>query len=226
MEHGFTWFGAVGFNDKIATALLVAGLLLAFAYSVHRKLSATETALVPDEGVTARNLAEVIVEMISGLVGGIIPHHPERYVPLLATFFVFILGCNLVGLIPGFSSPTSNLDVTLALGAISFVAYHVHGTREHGPRYVKQFLGPVLFLAPLMIVVELFGHVFRPVTLGIRLFANLTADHAVLTVFTDMTRIGVPLFFYALGLLVCVVQAFVFTILSTIYIALAVSHDH
>lgn len=227
MEHdAFTWFGALGCPEKIATAGLVALLLVTFAALVHRKLAATETALDPEDGVTLRNLAEVVVEAISGLAESVIGHGSQRYVALLASFFVFILACNLVGLIPGFSPPTSDFNITFGLGVISFIAYHVAGAREHGAKYVKQFVGSVVALYPLMLVVELFSHVFRPISLGIRLFANMVADHQVVEIFTGLTKIGIPVVFYGLGAFVAVVQAFVFTMLSAIYIALAVSHEH
>ncbi len=225
-QEPFTWLGALGLPEKIATAGLVAGLLVVFAALVSRKLGATDAALEPEDGITARNLAEGLVEAISGLAEGVIGHGAQRYVPLLASFFVFILACNLIGLVPGFSPPTSDFNITFGLGLVSFVAYQVAGAREHGIRYVKQFLGSVVLLYPLMLVVELFTHVFRPVSLGIRLFANMVADHEVVEIFTGLTKIGIPVAFYALGAFVCVVQAFVFTMLSAIYIALAVSHDH
>ena len=225
-DEPFTWFGALGLPEKIATAGLVAGLLVVFAARVRRKLGATEAALEPEDGVTVRNLAESLVEAISGLAEGVIGHGAERYVPLLASFFVFILACNLIGLVPGFTPPTSDFNITFGLGIVSFIAYQVAGAREHGLRYVKQFLGSVVLLYPLMLVVELFSHVFRPISLGIRLFANMLADHEVVEIFTGLTKIGIPVAFYALGAFVCVVQAFVFTMLSAIYIALAVSHDH
>ena len=225
-DEPFTWFGALGLPEKIATAGLVAGLLVVFAARVRRKLGATEAALEPEDGVTVRNLAESLVEAISGLAEGVIGHGAERYVPLLASFFVFILAGNLIGLVPGFSPPTSDFNITFGLGVVSFIAYQVAGAREHGLRYVKQFLGSVVLLYPLMLVVELFSHVFRPVSLGIRLFANMLADHYVVEIFTGLTKIGIPVAFYGLGAFVCVVQAFVFTMLSAIYIALAVSHDH
>ena len=225
-EEPFTWLGALGLPEKIATAGLVAGLLVVFAALVSRKLGATDAALEPEDGITARNLAESLVEAISGLAESVIGHGAQRYVPLLASFFVFILACNLIGLVPGFSPPTSDFNITFGLGLVSFVAYQVAGAREHGLRYVKQFLGSVVLLYPLMLVVELFSHVFRPVSLGIRLFANMVADHQVVEIFTSLTKIGIPVAFYALGAFVCLVQAFVFTMLSAIYIALAVSHDH
>jgi len=223
-EHApFGWFQGLPWPSQLTTAALVAAMLLTFALSVRRKLVTTESALIPDEGVTARNIAEVFVEMIHDLAEGVIGHHSDRYVPLLASFFGFILVGNLIGLVPGFAPPTSDFNVTFALGLISFIAYHVYGAREHGAKYINQFLGPVLWLAPLMFIVEVFSHGFRPVSLGIRLFANMFADHKVVEIFTDYTYLGVPVAFYVLGAFVAVVQAFVFTMLSAIYIALAVS---
>jgi F-type H+-transporting ATPase subunit a len=227
MEHEpFTWFGALGLPEKITTAAFVGALIVVFAALVRRRLVTTAGALEPEDGVTFANVAEVFVEGIRDLAEGVIGHGAERYVPLLATFFVFILVCNLIGLVPGFSPPTSDFNITLGLGVVSFLAYHVYGAREHGVRYVKQFLGSVVFLMPLMLVVELFSHLFRPVSLGIRLFANMFADHQVVEIFTGLTKLGIPVIFYVLGAFVAVVQAFVFTMLSAIYIALAVSHEH
>jgi F-type H+-transporting ATPase subunit a len=235
MEHGaFTWFGALlGALDpsyakyaNVATSAFVALLLGLFALLAHRRLAAAEAAIEPEDGVTVRSIAETVAESIAGLAEGVIGHGATRYVPLLGTFFVYILVCNLIGLVPGFAPPTSDFSVTFALGLVTFIAYHVYGAREHGVKYVKQFLGPVVFLMPLMLVVELFSHAFRPISLGIRLFANLFADHEVVTIFTSLTKFGVPVLFYGLGAFVAVVQAFVFTMLSAIYIALAVSHEH
>jgi len=227
MEHeAFTWIGALGLPDKIVTAALIAVLLIVFALRLRPKVARTEAAIEPEDGVTARNLGEVFVEFIDGIAEGVIGHGADRYVPLLGTFFIFILAANLVGLIPGFSPPTSEFRITLALGVISFFAYHTYGVREHGGMYFKQFMGPLLALAPLMIVVELFSHAFRPMSLGIRLYANLFADHTLIEIFTNLTHAVVPVAFYILGAFVSLVQAFVFTLLSAIYIALAVSHDH
>ena len=227
MEHKpFTWFGLLPGPEHVFTSGLVAVILVAFAVTVHGKLAATEAAITPEEGVTSRNLAEAFVEAMLGLAQGVIGHGAERYVPLLGSFFIFILLANLIGLVPGFTPPTADFNITFGLGVVSFAAYHFYGVREHGAKYVKQFLGSVVFLYPLMFVVEVFSHLFRPVSLGIRLFANMFADHQVVEIFTELTKIGVPVIFYVLGAFVGVVQAFVFTMLSAIYIALAVSHDH
>jgi len=226
MEHGFTWFGALGLPDVIATSVFVALLLVAFAFAVRSRFAAAGASVEPEDGVTIRNVAETFVEAMHQLAEGVIGHGAERYVPLLATFFVFILVANLLGLVPGFSPPTSDFNITFGLGLVSFVAYNYYGARAHGVAYVKQFLGPMLLLAPLMLLVEIFSHAFRPISLGIRLFANMFADHKVVEIFTDLTWVAVPVIFYMLGTFVSVVQAFVFTMLTAIYIALAISHDH
>jgi F-type H+-transporting ATPase subunit a len=227
MEHGYTWLHDLPIPEHITTGLLVALLLLVFALRVRPRLVNTEAALQPEDGVTTRNIAEVVVEFIRGLAEGVIGHQAEGCVPLLAAFFVFILLCNLIGLVPGFVPPTSNFNTTLGLGLISFLAYNAYGMREHGVGgHLKHLLGPVIWIAPLMLVVELFSHAFRPISLGIRLFANMFADHEVVSIFTSLTKLVVPVLFYVLGAFVCVVQAFVFTMLSAIYISLSMAHDH
>jgi F-type H+-transporting ATPase subunit a len=224
-HHAFSWLSFVPLPQPVATAAFVGLLLVLFAFVVRRRIAASGDALAPDAGVTARNVGEVFVEMIGGLAHGVIGHHSEKYVPLLASFFAFILLCNLIGLVPGFSPPTSDFNVTFGLGIVSFAAYHLSGLRAQGGAYLKHFLGPVVFLAPLMLVIEIFSHSFRPVSLGIRLFANMFADHRVVEIFTDLTKAVVPVVFYGLGTFVSVVQAFVFTMLTAIYIALAVTHE-
>jgi F-type H+-transporting ATPase subunit a len=228
MEHGFTWFHGLPIPENVTTAILVALLLLVFALRVRPKLADPEkAALEVEDGVTARNVAEVFVEAISGLAEGVIGHHYQRYVPLLAAFFAFILVANLIGLVPGFVSPTSNFNNTLGLGVISFLAYNVYGMKAKGVGgHLKHLIGPVVWLAPLMLIVELFSQSFRPISLGIRLFANMFADHEVVSIFTSLTKLVIPVMFYVLGAFVCVVQAFVFTMLSAIYISLSVSQDH
>ena len=226
MEHGFTWLGSLGLPDAIATSLLVATVLILFALAARGRLASATASVEPEDGVTVRNVAETFVEAMHGMAEGVIGHGAERYVPLLATLFSFILIANLLGLVPGFSPATSDFNITFGLGLVSFAAYNYHGARAHGASYLKQFLGPMLLLAPLMLVVELFSHAFRPISLGIRLYANMFADHQVVSLFTQITKVIVPVIFYLLGAFVSVVQAFVFTMLTAIYIAQAISHDH
>jgi F-type H+-transporting ATPase subunit a len=230
MEHGFTWVEAIpglsALPAHTATALIVAVLLLSLALAAGRGLAAAPNRLVPDGRLTAREFFEIVTGWLGDLADGLIGHHGRDYVPFFATLFLFILLSNLIGLVPGFIPPTDNFNTTFGLGAVAFVAYNYCGFREHGVKYVKQFLGPALWLAPLMIIVELFSHLFRPISLAIRLFGNMFADHLVLGIFTDLTKVVIPVIFYTLGAFVSVVQAFVFTILTMVYVALAVSHDH
>jgi F-type H+-transporting ATPase subunit a len=224
-HHAFTWLSGFAYLEPIATGVLVAVLLIVFAGLVAARTSNPQTALDPDDGVTVRNVAEVFVEGIDGLAAGAIGHHHQAYVPLLATFFIFILVANLLGLVPGFSPPTAHFQVTFALGLVSFFAYHAYGLKAQGASYLKHFLGPLALLAPLMLPIELVSHVFRPVSLGIRLYANMFADHAVIEIFTGLTKLVIPVIFYGLGAFVCIVQAFVFTMLTAIYISLGLSHE-
>jgi len=226
-EHAFTWLAASGRWEAIAAATLIASLLLAFSVRVRARLVDTESALMPDESATVGSVAEAFVELMNGIATSVIGHGGERYVPLLGAFFAFILASNLLGLIPGFTPPTSSFDVTFGLGLVSFCAYNAYGVRAQGVgAYLKHFLGPVIFLAPLMLIIEIFSHGFRPLSLAIRLFANMFADHQVIERFIELTYAIIPVAFYVLGAFVCVVQAFVFTMLTAIYIAGAVSHDH
>ncbi len=227
MEHPVTWTGLIGIPhgdwEYFAIGMLVMGILLLLGLKARSDLK-KDSAIVPDEKLTARNVFELLVESIGGLADNVIGHGAAHYVPLLSTFFIFILFCNFMGLLPGFTPPTSDFDITLALGVVSFLAFNYYGFKAQGPAYLKHFMGPILWLAPLMIVLELVGTLVRPVSLGLRLFGNLFGDHLVLEIFTGLTKVGVPVVFYMLGTLVSVIQAFVFTLLSMIYIALAVAH--
>ncbi len=230
MEHGFSWVGAVpgvqALPPHIATSLLVMLGLLVFALRARQQLAAASDPTVPDRGLSARNVAEVVTEMLSGLAEGMMGHDAPKYVPLFASLFLFILCANLIGLLPGFTPPTDNFNITFGLGVVAFVAYNYYGLRVHGPAYLRQFMGPLVLLAPLMIIVEGFSHLFRPASLAIRLYGNMFADHLLLGIFTDLTKVVVPVLFYVLGTFVSFVQALVFTLLTMVYVALAISHDH
>jgi len=113
-----------------------------------------------------------------------------------------------------------------AMAGTIFVYYNYSGFKEHGIGYLKHFTGPVIWLAWLMLPIELIGHLVRPVSLSLRLAGNITGDHLVLGIFTDLTHFVIPIVFVGLGVFVAFVQAFVFTLLSTIYVSMAVSHDH
>ena len=231
MEHPFMWYDILPSPLRLLpqhtfTALLVMALLLVLACLARRALSRSADPVVPEDSVSVRNVFELLVELVVGLSDGIIGLKGRKYVHLFGSFFIFILTANLFGLLPGFSPPTNNLNTTLGLGLVSFCAYHYFGMREHGAGYIKQFLGPMLVLAPFFLVLEGISHLVRPFSLALRLFGNMFGDHLVVEIFTDLTKVGVPVLFYILGALVSVIQAFVFTLLSVIYVAMAISHEH
>lgn len=228
MEHGFNWVDQLPGDAPIhtVTALIVMVLLLVFAQRARRQFAAASDPTLAEDGFSARNIAEVVTEMLSNVSESVIGHDGPKFVPFFGSLFLFILCANLVGLLPGFTPPTDDFNTTLALGVIAFGAYNYYGFRAHGLAYLKQFMGPLLLLAPLMIVVEVFSHLFRPASLAIRLYGNMFADHLLLGIFTDLTKIGIPVVFYLLGTFVSLVQALVFTLLTMVYVGLAISHDH
>ena len=153
------------------------------------------------------------------------PKHARRYLPLIGSIFLFILFSNLLSLIPGFIPPTSTLKTNLGLAVMVFLLTHVFGVVAHGPKYFKHFLGPIWWLAPLMLPLEIISHVARPVSLSLRLLGNIVADHKVPAIFFTLIPLVIPVPFLAMGVFVAVVQAVVFSILSTIYIASAIAHE-
>ncbi len=231
-HHGFQWVDLIVRGNAtlatVVTSLLVLALIAWVGASARAALNRDPD--VPADRFGARALFELIVEFLVNTVRSVIPHHPEKYMWLLGSVFVFIFFSNLVGLIPGFSPPTGDPHTNVAVALVVFVAYHYYGIKENGWGYVRQFTGPfkgfMLVFAVLMVPIELIGHFFRPVTLTLRLYANMLADHMTVSIFTDMTHAVVPVVFLTLGLMVCLIQAFVFFILSTVYIGMAVSHDH
>jgi len=209
-------------------AVLVLLILTAIGIVLRSKIS-EESAVVPDANISFNNFFQVIgldflFDIFENIFGS--RERAKKYFPLLAGSFFFILFLNLLGVIPGFLPPTGTLNTTLAFGILIFVLYNYYGFKEHGISYLKQFAGPVLFLAPLMIIIEIISHLVRPLSLSLRLFMNITGDHMVLGVFTNLTHLIIPAIFVGLGIFISFLQAFIFTVLSAIYIALAESHTH
>jgi F-type H+-transporting ATPase subunit a len=205
---------------------VVMGILLVFGLVARLALKRAVDPVVPDEGITLRSIAEATAELLDSFVADVLGSNGAReLVPFFGTLFLFILTANFLGLIPGMEPPTSDSDLTFALAIICFFYYIYQGFRAQGLRYLRSFLGPLFLLAPLMLPIEVADNLFRPFSLGIRLFANMFADHKLLGLFTGMTKLVVPVAFYALGSIVCVVQALVFVILAISYVRMA-SHAH
>ncbi len=211
----------------VVLALFSAVVLILAAVLYRGKLAGSqEQRLVPEKRFGLRNLMELVLEAAIGLAEGVLgPKKTEKYFPLVGTLIFFILFNNLLGLVPGFLPATDTLKTNLALSVLVFVMYHVWGVKEHGLAYFKHFAGPIAVLAPLMVPIELISHVARPLSLALRLMGNMAADHKVVSAFFILVPILVPLPFYVLGILVCIVQTLVFSLLTMVYIDLAVAHE-
>ncbi|HVX97129.1 MAG TPA: F0F1 ATP synthase subunit A [Polyangia bacterium] len=209
--------------------LLVAAGAIAYAGSV-RKLG--DEAILPPQKLGTRAVFEGVADAVFGLLDGVMgAKNARKYLPFLGTFFVFILFSNLISLVPGFRAPTDTLKTNVVLALMVFLATHILGFKEHGLHYLVQFTGhiplkfPLILLVPLMVVIEVISHLIRPVTLSIRLMANMFADHAVVSVFFALVPFLVPVPLMLMGVFVSIVQALVFTLLSATYISLAVAHE-
>jgi F-type H+-transporting ATPase subunit a len=186
---------------------------------------AGDDAVRPESRLGIRTFAELVVGNLRGFVESTMGHDGHKYVPFFGTLFLFIFINNLLGLVPGFNPSTQNISTNFAPAIVVFLMTHILGFREHGAAYLKHFMGPVIFLAPLMFVIEVISHLVRPLSLSVRLFGNMTGDHTVIAVFTDLVPVVVPVIFLGLGTFVCFVQALVFTMLSMIYVGGAISHE-
>jgi len=217
-----------GLPAHTATMLYIILALGLFSYLISRRLE-----IVPDN---IQSVAELLVEGIKGLVEETMGHHGSKYFPLIATFGIYILISNLLGLIPGFLPPTSNLNTTAGLAIIVFFTTHIIGIKEHGIKYLKHFIGPIeglpiilmIIMAPLMIFVESISHLVRPVSLSLRLFGNIMGHELVVGVLLMLMPLAYPLLALstALGVLVVFIQAFIFSLLSMMYIGGALEEPH
>jgi F-type H+-transporting ATPase subunit a len=174
-----------------------------------------------------QQMFELVYGFIRSTMDEVGLHHGDRYVPFFGTLFIFILFMNLLGLIPALESPTMYVVVPLGLAISTFVFYNYHGIRELGLLgYLKQFLGPVWWLAWLMIPLEIISHLARVLSLSVRLYANMFAGDQVTEVFTNLTKVIAPVIFLSLHLFVALLQAYVFMLLAIIYVNIATSHEH
>ena len=211
---------AAPINDAFALELLIAGLLFAFFVAVRATLSVEKPAPV-------QQFAEMIHEFVGGQAEQIIGHGYEEFQSFITVIFLFILSCNLIGLIPGINSPTELETVTLALATATFVYYNFYGFKTQGILgYLGHFAGPVWWLAWLLLPIEIISHFARIMSLSVRLYANMFAGGLVTLVFFSLVPVGVPVVFLGLHLLVSVIQSFVFMLLVMIYLSLAVAHEH
>ena len=206
-------------TNEFAMELLIFTALLLYFVVVRFTLSVETPSVI-------QHFAEVTQEFVGSQSESIIGHGYERFTSYLTALLLFILLGNLMGLVPGLVSPTANVVVPLGFALVTFVYYHYHGLRANGFSYFKQFLGPVWWLYPLMLPIEIISHCARVLSLTVRLYANMFAGDLVTLAFFSLIPVGVPLLFLSLHFGVAIIQAYIFMILATVYLSLAVSHDH
>ncbi len=204
--------------DAIAYTWLIIILL-----AIVAKLTTNNLQTVPNG---MQNFMEVVVGGIENMVTETMGEHGRPFFPLIATLAIFILVSNLIGLIPGFFPPTANINTTAACAVIVFVTTHVVGVKEHGIKYIKHFLGPIMWLAPIMFFIEVIGHLSRVISLTLRLFGNMNGHELVLMIFFGLAPFLVPLPMMLMGILVSFIQAFVFMLLAMIYIQGSLEEAH
>lgn len=213
-------------NTVFAANMTVTALVVLYSFAARFALGKGDYAVVPASKFSLKGFTELLVEFIDTLTSDVIGAKARQFMPMFGAIFFFIAFSNLFGLIPGMTAGTSNINVAFAIGVFSFLAYNFIGIKHSGWHYLAHFLGPVWWLAWLMLPLEIVSHTVRPFSLAIRLSINMTADHTVLGTFLDLTKIGVPVIFYGMGTFISLVQAFVFTMLSMVYVSLATEEEH
>jgi F-type H+-transporting ATPase subunit a len=235
----YSFLGERGIAEVYQATFLAIVLLVLGGFAVRKRLTAEGGGIVPDEGISVRNVLEVIVEALADQARSIMGDDYRSYFPVVGSIFFFILVSNLMGLVPGVGGATTDVNTALSWAVIAFVVYNYVGIKTHGWKYIYQFMGPALMereiggkhyhiriLAPFFLPLELVLHGARVVTLTVRLLANMFSDHKVIAVWIGLVPIAVPAIFMGLGLIVSVLQAFVFALLTMIYIGLALEEPH
>jgi F-type H+-transporting ATPase subunit a len=219
---------ALPITNSFAMELLVVLLLTMFFIAVRTRLSVERPGGL-------QHTMEGIYEFVNNLASETISHHPEKFVPYLTALGLFILSCNLIGLVPGLESPTAVPVVPLGCALLTWFYYHYQGVRANGPvGYLKHFMGPQegmplavrLFLPILLFPIELFSHAARVLSLTVRLFANMFAGEMVTLVFFSLIPLGIPIVFEGLHVGVSFIQTYIFVLLACVYLGEATAHEH
>jgi len=225
MEHPILFLDVIfgKFNlhipPHVTYAWIVSLILLGLGLLASRRIS-----LIPKG---AQNVFELVVGGLEEFMVEITGEEGRAFFPYIATVFLFIMFCNLIGLIPGFLSPTANINTTLSLALCTFAYTHFLGIKYHGAKYIKHFLGPIPALAPLFLPIEIIGHFARVLSLTLRLFGNIMGEDLVLAILLFLAGMFLaPLPMMFLAVFTSVVQAFVFTLLSMMYFAGSMEHAH
>lgn len=210
---------ATPWADFMVMQLLVAVLLIVLFLILRAQLSV-------DKPGTLQQTFELVHEFVVGESESQIGHDGHRHVLFMETLFIFLLVSNLLGLIPGFVSPTQVIYVPVGCAVLAFLYFHIAGLRKNGAAYLKHFLGPIWWLAPLMVLIEIISSLARPLSLSVRLFANMFAGEKVTMVFLSLTYLIAPAIFMGLHVFVGLLQAYIFVLLTMIYVAGAVEEAH
>ncbi len=206
--------------NYIAMEVLVALVIVALFLFLRTRLSMERPGGI-------QHVFEVFYGFIRGQAEEIVGHEGHRFVPMVMTLGVFILLSNLIGLVPSLESPTQHIEVTLGCAMVAFLYYHYSGARHQGLlKYLKHFAGPVVFLAPIMIPIEIVSHFARPLSLSVRLFANMFAGELITGIFFGLVPLGLPMIFMGLHTFVAFLQAYIFMLLTLVYLAGAVEEAH
>lgn len=232
-SSGFNFFSEASHATHIPahTLALVVGSLVMIVMGVlyRAQLSSVKNYVIPDKGISTRNLVEALGQAMYGTAKTVMGEESaKKYFSYVIFCFFFILVNNLLGILPGSMSATQNLNTTLALGLFTFFYFNFQGIRAVGfVNYMKHFAGPMPALALLIFPIEIISVSVRPLSLALRLRGNMDGDHLILGIFSELVPYIVPIPFYAMGIFVGFLQAFVFTLLTMIYIGMATAHhDH
>lgn len=213
----------VAHPDHFVPDYLVMVLFVVILLSIVFGLASRRLSLVPSK---RQSLLELVIGTFEGLIMDTIGEAGKKYIPVIGTVGIFIFTCNLLGLVPGFMSPTSKLNVTLGCALTVFTYYHWQGMKAQGVfKYLKTFAGPIPAMAPLMFPIEIISHFSRPVSLSMRLFGNIFSEELLIVIIASIVPFILPLPFMVLSIFTAVIQSFVFVLLSCIYIAGAVAHE-
>ncbi|MBI5682816.1 MAG: F0F1 ATP synthase subunit A [Deltaproteobacteria bacterium] len=216
--HASIFLPQFGLPVHTAVMLYIIIGLTGFSFIISKRLQ-----LVPGN---TQGIVELLISGIENLVHDTMGHHGKKYFPFIATFGIYILISNLLGLIPGLVPPTANLNTTAGLAIIVFVTTHIIGVKEHGIKYFKHFMGPVWWLTPLMIPIEIIGHLSRPLSLSLRLFGNMMGHELIVAVLLFLVPYLLPIPILVLGIMVSFIQAFIFSLLTMMYIGGALEEAH
>ena len=207
-------------SNAVAVEIMVIVILLLVFLWVRSRLSVEKPG-------GSQHLAEAVNEFIANQSGEIIGHHSEKFTPFLISLTIFILLMNLIGLIPTLESPTMTATVPLGCAVVAFIYYNLHGIKKQGPvKFLGHFAGPVWWMAWIIFPIEIISALARVMSLTIRLYANMFAGDMVTMAFFALIPLGIPVIFLGLHVFVAFLQAYIFVLLTTIYLSGVVAEEH